>query len=114
AAPLAAIRPLREPWLALYAGLARELDLHIVAGSFLVDSGHGRYRNRSDLFAADGGRLWQDKLRLTGFEKATGAIESGDALKVFEVEGVRAGIAVCYDSEFPLPVRAQHEAGARL
>jgi predicted amidohydrolase len=27
---------------------------------------------------------------------------------------VRAGIAVCYDSEFPLPVRAQHEAGARL
>ena len=113
-ASLAALQPLRDGWLALFADLARELDLHINAGSFLLDSGHGRYRNRSDLFAPDGGRLWQDKLRLTGFEKNTGVIESGDALKVFEVEGVRAGIAVCYDSEFPLPVRAQCEAGARL
>ena len=113
-ASLAAIQPLRGAWMVLYARLARELGLWINAGSFLFDSGHGRYRNRSDLFAPDGGHLWQDKLRLTGFEKATGVIESGDALKVFEVDGVRAGIAVCYDSEFPLPVRAQHEAGARL
>ena len=111
-ASLAAIQPLRESWLALFTELAHTLDLHIVAGSFLLDTGHGRYRNRSDLFAPGGGRLWQDKLRLTGFEKKTGVIESGDALKVFEVEGVRAGIAVCYDSEFPLPVRAQCEAGA--
>ena len=113
-ASLAAIQPLRGAWMALYARLARELDLHINAGTFLLDNGHGRYRNRSDLFAPDGGHLWQDKLRLTGFEKNTGVIESGDALKVFEVDGVRAGIAVCYDSEFPLPVRAQCEAGARL
>jgi predicted amidohydrolase len=113
-ASLAAIQPLRGAWMALYARLARELGLWINAGSFLLDTGHGRYRNRSDLFAPDGGHLWQDKLRLTGFEKKTGVIESGDALKVFEIDGIRAGIAVCYDSEFPLPVRAQCEAGARL
>ena len=113
-ASLAALQPLREDWLALYAGLARRLGLWIVAGSFLLDVGHGRHRNRSDLFAPDGGHAWQDKLRLTGFEKATGVIQPGDALKVFEIGGVRAGIAVCYDSEFPLPVRAQCEAGARL
>jgi predicted amidohydrolase len=35
-------------------------------------------------------------------------------LKVFDLDGVRTGVAVCYDSEFPLPVRAQAEAGARL
>jgi predicted amidohydrolase len=113
-ASLAALQPLRAAWLHLYARLSRELGLWINAGSFLLDNGHGRYRNRSDLFAPDGGHLWQDKLRLTGFEKNTGIIESGDALKVFEAEGMRAGIAVCYDSEFPLPVRAQCEAGARL
>ena len=113
-ASLTALQPLREAWLAMYAELAQELGLWINAGSFLLDHGHGRYRNRSDLFAPDGGRLWQDKLRLTGFEKKTGIIEPGDALKVFEADGVRAGIAVCYDSEFPLPVRAQCEAGARL
>ena len=51
---------------------------------------------------------------MTGFEKDTGVIEGGDELKVFDLNGVRAGIAICYDIEFPLPVRAQCEAGARL
>jgi predicted amidohydrolase len=111
---LAALQPLRQAWLELFAGLARELDLHVLAGSFPLDVGHGRHRNRSDLFAADGGHLWQDKLRLAGFEKATGLVEPGDALKVFELDGVRMAIAVGYDCEFPLPVHAQCEAGARL
>lgn len=113
-ASLAAIQRYRQPWLELFAGLARELDMHVVAGSFLLDTGRGRYRNRSDWLTPQGAHLWQDKLQLTGFEKATGLIDGGDALKVFEVDGIRAGVAVCYDSEFPLPVRAQQEAGARL
>ena len=113
-ASLAALQPLRGAWMALYTRLAREMGMWINAGSFLLDGGHGRYRNRSDVFAPDGGHLWQDKLRLTGFEKDTGVIESGDALKVFEVDGVRAGIAICYDSEFPLLARAQVEAGMEL
>ncbi|MFT4179239.1 MAG: carbon-nitrogen hydrolase family protein [Thermomonas sp.] len=115
-ASFAAIQPLRDAWLDVYATLARELGLWINAGSFLLDGGRGRgrYCNRSDLFSPDGDHLWQDKLRLTGFEKKTGVIESGDALKVFDIDGIRAGISVCYDSEFPLPVRAQCEAGARL
>ena len=113
-ASLAALQPLRAAWLALYARLARDLGLWINAGSFLLATGDGRYRNRSDLFAPDGGHAWQDKLQLTGFERQARVIEPGEALKVFEVCGARAGIAVCYDSEFPLPVRAQREAGARL
>ncbi len=113
-ASLAALQSLHDDWMTLYANLAQALGMYINAGSFLLDVGGGRYRNRSYLFAPDGRHLWQDKLRLTGFEKKTGVIESGDALKVFEVGDVRAGIAVCYDSEFPLPVRAQCEAGARL
>ncbi|MCW0376505.1 carbon-nitrogen hydrolase family protein [Xanthomonas sacchari] len=113
-ASLAAIQALHAPYLALFADLARRHRLHVVAGSFLLDMGQGRYRNRAYWFTPDGGHGWQDKLQLTGFEKATGLIDGGEALKVFEAEGVRAGVAVCYDSEFPLPVRAQYEAGARL
>jgi len=113
-ASLVAIQAYRQAWLDLFGLLARELRLHVIAGSFLLDLGQGRYRNRSDAFAPDGGRLWQDKLQLTGFEKRAGVIEAGDALKTFEIGGQRAGIAVCYDIEFPLPVRAQCEAGARL
>ena len=113
-ASLAAIQRYREDWLALYARLAASLDMYIVAGTFLLAQGDGRYRNRCDVFAPQGAHLWQDKLQLTGFEKGLGVIEGGDALKVFDLDGVRTGVAVCYDSEFPLPVRAQAEAGARL
>ena len=113
-ASLEAIQPLRGAWNELFAALARDTGMHVVAGSFLLRLPSGHYRNRSDLFAPDGGHHWQDKLQLTGFEKASGVIEAGDALKVAALDGIRAGISICYDSEFPLPVRAQYEAGARL
>lgn len=113
-ASLAALQPLHGDWCGLYTRLARELQLHIVAGSFLVAVGEGRYRNRSMWFTPEGGLGWQDKLQLTGFEKEVGCIESGDALKVFAFGQRRAAISICYDSEFPLPVRRQVEAGARL
>lgn len=113
-ASLSAIQRYRDDWLALFATLARDSGMNLVAGTFLLDIGSRCYRNRADLFTASGGHHWQDKLQLTGFEKRTGLIEPGDALKVFDLDGVRVGIAVCYDSEFPLPVRAQCEAGARV
>lgn len=113
-ASLAAVQRYRRDWLALFAGISRDTGMYIAAGSFLLDLGQGRYRNRCDLFSPDGGHGWQDKLQLTGFEKSTGVIDPGDALKVFELGGVRAGIAICYDIEFPLPARSQWEAGARL
>ena len=113
-ASFAALQRYRAAWLALYAELARTTDMHIVAGTFLLDVGDGRYRNRADLFSPGGGHMWQDKLQLTGFEKKTGIMERGDALRVFEIHGLRVGIAICYDIEFPLPVRAQCEAGAQL
>jgi predicted amidohydrolase len=111
---LAVIQQLHSQWLQLYSGLAKHHGLHLVAGSFLLEVSARRYRNRSYWFAPDGKHGWQDKLQLTGFEKNLGLIEPGDALKVFDLNGSRAGIAICYDSEFPLPVRAQYEAGARL
>lgn len=113
-ASLSALQRFGPAWNALYADLARELGMLIQPGTFPTASGGGRYRNRAWWFAPDGRRGCQDKLQLTAFEKQAGVIEGGDALSVFDVDGVRAGIAVCYDSEFPLPVRAQQQAGARL
>lgn len=113
-ASLSGLQRYHGDWLALYGGLARETGMRIVAGTFLLADGEGSYRNRSYLFAPDGNRVWQDKLQMTGFEKNAGTIHGGDALKVFEAGGVRSAISVCYDIEFPLPVRAQCEAGAKL
>lgn len=114
-ASMHALQPLESAWHALYAELSREFGLAIQAGTFLTAVGDGRFRNRAWWYSPDGTRLFQDKLQLTGFEKGLGVIEGGDALGVFDAApGVRAGVAVCYDAEFPLPVRAQQEAGARL
>ena len=113
-ASLRALQVHHDDWRALYARLARSMNMHVTAGSFLLQVGAGRWRNRSYHFAPDGACAWQDKLHLTGFEKQAGVIDAGDALKVFDGAGVRFGISICYDSEFPLPVRAQCEAGARV
>jgi predicted amidohydrolase len=113
-ASLAALQRHHDDWLALFTQLAMCHGMVVVAGSFLLDIGGGRYRNRAYVFTPDGSHAYQDKLQLTGFEKKTGVIEPGDALRVFEHDGLRFGVAVCYDIEFPLPVRAQVEAGARL
>lgn len=113
AASLEKLQAWQEAWHRLYGGLAREFGLTVQAGSFLTAVG-GVYRNRAWWYSPGGRRVFQDKLQLTGFEKASGLIAGGDALHVFDAGGVRAGIAVCYDIEFPLPVRAQCEAGARL
>jgi predicted amidohydrolase len=113
-ASLAALQAHRDAWLTLFSELARMHRIRLVAGTFLLDSGHRGYRNRADLFGSDGTHVWQDKLQLTGFEKKTGIIEPGDALKVFDTGGARTAISICYDIEFPLPVRAQWQAGARL
>lgn len=113
-ASLEATQQYAEDFLHLYATLAQRMGLHVIAGSFLTAAGNGRYRNRAHWFTPDGRRGWQDKLQLTGFEKNAQVIEGGDDLRVFAADDIRAGIAICYDAEFPLPVRAQQQAGARL
>lgn len=112
-ASLAALQTHAAHWQTLYTDLARELGLWIQAGSFLIADAGG-YRNRAYLYGPGSQCGWQDKLQLTGFEKQAGCILPGDSLQIMQVGAVRLGIAVCYDSEFPLPVRAQREAGARL
>ena len=109
---LVALQPVFGAWQQCYQNLADQLGVCIQAGTFLLATTAGCYRNRAFLFRPKAAPLWQDKLQLTGFEKQCGLIEAGDSLHVFDVQGQRCGMAVCYDSEFPLPVRAQREAGA--
>ncbi|HVT33404.1 MAG TPA: nitrilase-related carbon-nitrogen hydrolase, partial [Rhodanobacteraceae bacterium] len=98
---LAALQPHRDDYLALARELARRHAIYLVAGTFLLDTGGLRHRNRAYFVSPDGKIAFQDKLTLTGFEKAAGIIEPGDALKVFDTDFGRVAIDVCYDSEFP-------------
>lgn len=111
---LDALQGVRADYEALARELARRHSIYLVAGTFLVARGDCRYRNRAWLATPEGTLAFQDKLTLTGFERASGVIEPGDALKVFETAFGRVAIDVCYDIEFPLYARAQAEAGATL
>ena len=95
-----------------HADLARQHGVHILASSGPVRR-DGGFANAARLFAPSGRHGVQEKLIMTPFEKTWG-ISAGRVNRVFETTLGRIGVAICYDSEFPLLVRAQVDAGAML
>lgn len=111
---LAAMQDLHERFVDLHARLALEFKVYLVAGSFPVRIPGGAFRNRAYFFQPDGSFDYQDKMMMTRFETEEWLIEEGDRLKVFPTSLGTVGIAICYDSEFPLLARAQVESGAEI
>jgi predicted amidohydrolase len=111
---LAEMQSVLPDFMMLFADLAEQHGVHIVAGSFPVLQAGGGYRNRAFLFRPDGGTDHQDKLQMTRFENEQWLIAPGEGIQTFDTELGRIGINLCYDSEFPLIARKQVEAGADL
>lgn len=99
--------------VALHASLARKYNVHILVGSGPVLKADGRFVNAAQLVTPDGATGVQEKLVMTPFERDWG-ISAGGPVRVFETIIGTIGIAICYDSEFPLQVRAMAEAGAGI
>ena len=97
----------------VHAAVARAHGVHLLAASGPCRLPDGRYVNRARLFTPSGHSGFQDKLIMTPFECDWG-ITPGAELAVFETTLGCIGIAICYDSEFPLLVRALCEAGAEI
>lgn len=112
-ASLAAAARATAAMKATYDALARKHRVHILAASGPALQHDGTYTNRATLFAPSGVHGAQDKLIMTPFEVDWG-ISAGNGLHVFDTALGTIGIAICYDSEFPLLVRAMTEAGADL
>ena len=113
AASLPAVSDALPEMDAAHADLARKYGVHILAASGPSARSGGRFVNAARLFAPSGRIGVQEKLIMTPFERDWG-ISGGDRLRVFETALGRIGIAICYDSEFPLLVRAEAEAGAEI
>lgn len=111
---LLAMQDLRTRYVELHRQFATNYGVHLLAGSFPWQLDDGRFVNRAWLFASAGGSGFQDKQIMTRFEREHWGIAAGEPLKVFRTALGVIGIAICYDSEFPLLVRAQVEAGAEL
>ncbi len=62
----------------------------------------GRLLNRSWMVFRDGRTsLWQDKIYMTRFESEEWKVSGGEkTVKSFDLDGFRAAILTCYDSEF--------------
>jgi predicted amidohydrolase len=112
-ASLKAVADLERERVALHLELAAEHKVHILVGSGPVRKGQSRYVNAAQLVTPAGSVGAQEKLIMTPFEWDWG-ISPGGPIRVFETSLGRIGIAICYDSEFPLLVRAMAEAGAEL
>ncbi|NBC35246.1 amidohydrolase [Novosphingobium sp. FSY-8] len=101
---------------ALHAALAARHGVHILAASApcRVADASARHVNRARLFAPNGRHGHQDKQVMTRFENEAWGVSSGGPLRVFDTALGRIGIAICYDSEFPLIARAMVQAGVQL
>jgi predicted amidohydrolase len=112
AATLAAVADMEAQAGSVWQALARRLSVHILApsGPERRDAG---FVNAARLYTPSGCVGVQDKLILTPFERDWGMVP-GQGQRVFETAIGRIGIAICYDSEFPLLVRALTEAGAEI
>lgn len=113
-AQLVSMQSLRERYVELHAQLAERHGVYLLAGSFPWQIDVQHYVNRAWFFSPAGERSFQDKQLMTRFEREHWGISAGEPLKVFDTALGCIGVAICYDAEFPLLVRAQVEAGANL
>ncbi|MEW1773326.1 carbon-nitrogen hydrolase family protein [Streptomyces sp. NPDC086777] len=109
-APLA--EPLDGPWADGVRRIARATGTVVVAGMF-TPAGDGRVANTL-LATGPGVEASYDKIHLYdafGFRESD-TVAAGSATTVIEVDGVRLGLATCYDIRFPELFRAHADAGA--
>jgi predicted amidohydrolase len=93
--------------------LAHAHRVHILGPTGPMRSAGGQFTNAAHLHAPSGKSGVQHKHMMTPFEKKWG-IAAGNGLSVFETALGRIGVAICYDSEFPILVRSLAAAGADM
>jgi len=116
--------PLDGPSLAAARGWARELGVHLLAGSIAErspEAGEGRAFNASVLIGPDGADLAVYR-KIHMFDVEAGGVayrESdhetpGEQIVSAPIDGVELGLSVCYDLRFPELYRILAVRGARL
>lgn len=98
---------------ALHARLAAAHGVHILAASGPAFTGD-TVLNRAVLFGPSGRIGHQDKQVMTRFEREEWHVAGAPGLRVFDTPVGRLGVAICYDSEFPLIARRLAEAGVEV
>lgn len=101
-----------SPELTLISEAAARNGTAVIVG--FAEAGGDAFRNSAACFDADGALVGiYRKTHLFGDDEV-GAFAAGKAYLVVELAGVRTGVQICFDTEFPEPGRAMALAGAEL
>ncbi|WP_299820184.1 carbon-nitrogen hydrolase family protein [uncultured Jannaschia sp.] len=98
----------------VWAELAVAHGCHILAPSSPWEAGRDRPVNRAWLHGPGGTLGYQDKQVMTRFERDPWGVVPGDPLRLFEIDGLKIGVLICYDVEFPALGQALIAGGADL
>lgn len=103
--------PLDGPAITAVAQAAKETGLGVVVG--LAEAGEeGRFYNTTVLITPEGIALKYRKTHLWSSDK--GIFTAGDRYATTLFKGVRVGLLICFDIEFPETARALGQLGADL
>lgn len=112
-ATLTKVAEMKESRVQFHLELAAKHNVHILVGSGPTKKADGSFVNAAQLVTPKGSVGEQEKLVMTPFEHNWG-VTAGGPVRVFSTSLGTIGVAICYDSEFPLIARAMAEAGAEV
>lgn len=101
-----------SPYLKAFQDMARQLSIGIVITSFT--KGVNRPQNSAFVIDRDGQLLLKYAKVHTCDFAAERMLESGTEFKVCEFDGVKLGIMICYDREYPESARMLMLKGAEI
>jgi len=95
------------------ANLARECGIHIVG---TVVKAHAPHPHNAAFVVAPDGALISSyrKIHPFSYGEENHHYSGGDSCPVFDIDGVRCGLQICYDLRFPEPFRALATQGAEV
>lgn len=111
-----------DPAVPVFAALANELDIWLLAGSLAIKVEGGKTANRSYLFGPDGSvEARYDKIHMFDVDLPSGeryresnTVAPGAEAVVASLPWGRLGLTVCYDLRFPQLYRTLAKAGAEI
>lgn len=94
--------------------LAKEYQVNIVAGS-IADKREGKVYNTCYVFDRQGKTIAiYDKVHLFNLMDESKHITPGNKRTLFELDGIKCGVIICYDLRFPELARAYALEGAKI
>ena len=102
-----------DRYVELFGRLAIKYAINIIGGTHLVVEDDTLF-NIAYLFHRDGRVDRRYKTHITPAEERWWGVSAGDEIAAIDTDRGRIGIAICYDVEFPEPIRILREQGAQI